>query len=88
MRNGLETRLLPCQCKNLPIQPTNRFGEALKEQVERRLTRVDNDEEEPEKNEDLMDEIMGELKEEKLYFDSETKFMKHQKKLRKQKKKQ
>lgn len=34
-----------------------------------------------------MDEIMGELKEEKLYFDSETKFRKHQKKLRKQNKK-
>lgn len=70
------------------VNPTNRFGEALKEQVERRLTKVDNDEEEPEKNEDLMDEIMDELKGEKLYFDSETKFRKHQKKLRKQKKKE
>lgn len=60
----------------------------MKEQVERRLTKVDNDEEEPEKNEDLMDEIMDELKGEKLYFDSETKFRKHQKKLRKQKKKE
>jgi hypothetical protein len=33
-----------------------------------------------------MDEIMDELKEEKLYFDSDEKFRKHQKKLLKQKK--
>jgi len=33
-----------------------------------------------------MDEIMDELKEGKLYFDSEAKFRKHQKKLSKQKK--
>lgn len=34
-----------------------------------------------------MDEIMDELREEKLYFDSEEKFKKHQKKLKKGKKK-
>ena len=34
-----------------------------------------------------MDEIMGELKEEKLYFDSEEKFRKYQKKIKKSKKK-
>lgn len=34
-----------------------------------------------------MDEIMGELKEEKLYFDSEEKFRKYQKKLKKSEKK-
>lgn len=33
-----------------------------------------------------MDEIMDELKTEKLYFDSEEKFRKHQKKLKKAKK--
>jgi polysaccharide deacetylase 2 family uncharacterized protein YibQ len=40
-----------------------------------------------EKNEDLMDEIMEELKEEKIYFDSDEKFRKHQKKLKKASKK-
>lgn len=51
------------------------------------MTKVDDEDEEPEKNEDLMDEIMGELKEEKLYFDSDEKFRKFQKKqLKKQKK--
>jgi hypothetical protein len=34
-----------------------------------------------------MDEIMDELKEEKLYFDSEEKFRKYQKKLKKSEKK-
>lgn len=48
--------------------------------MERKLTKVDNEDEEPEKNEDLMDEIMDELKEEKLYFDSDEKFRKFQKK--------
>jgi hypothetical protein len=33
-----------------------------------------------------MDEIMVELKEEKLYFDSDEKFRKYQKKIKKQKK--
>lgn len=85
---GLKTRLFLGQCTLLAIQPTNRFGEKLKEQVERKLTKVDNEDEEPEKNEDLMDEIMDELKEEKLYFDSDEKFRKFQKKqLKKQKKK-
>lgn len=41
-----------------------------------------------EKNEDLMDEIMEELKEEKIYYDSETKFKKAQKKALKKKKQQ
>lgn len=87
MRNGCQTRSLPCQCIYDLIQPTNRFGQKLKEQVERRLVRGENEEEEPEKNEELMDEIMDELREEKLYFDSDEKFRKHQKKqLKKQKK--
>lgn len=51
------------------INPTNRFGEKLKEQVERRLEKPD-DQEDVEKNEDLMDEILTELKEENIYFDS------------------
>ena len=52
------------------------------------MTKVDDEDAEPEKNEDLMEEIMGELKEEKLYFDSDEKFRKFQKKqLKKQKKK-
>ena len=51
------------------INPTNRFGEKLKKQVERRLEKPD-DQEDVEKNEDLMDEILTELKEENIYFDS------------------
>jgi hypothetical protein len=35
-----------------------------------------------------MDEIMDELREEKLYFDSDEKFRKYQKKIKKQKKKE
>lgn len=51
------------------VNPTNRFGEKLKEQVEKRLTKAD-DTEELEKNEDLMDDILTELREENIYFDS------------------
>lgn len=35
---------------NFLVSPTNRFGEKLKEQVERRLSRTGEDEEEVEKN--------------------------------------
>lgn len=69
------------------MKPTNQFGEKLKEQVERKLTKVDDDGEEPEKNEELMEEIMDELRGEKMYFDSEAKFRKHEKKSKKTKKK-
>lgn len=72
---------------NFLVNPTSKFGEKLKEQVERRLARSGEEEEEAEKNEELMDEIMDELKEEKLYFDSEEKFRKYQKKLKKSEKK-
>lgn len=40
------------------MKPTNRFGEKLKEQVERKLATAGSEEEELEKNEELMDEIM------------------------------
>lgn len=43
---------------NYLVNPTNKFGEKLREQVERRLTRSANDEEEIEQNEEIMDEIM------------------------------
>lgn len=72
---------------NYLVNPTNKFGEKLREQVERRLTRSANDEDEVEQNEEIMDEIMDELRTEKLYFDSEEKFRKAQKKLSKKSKK-
>ena len=44
------------------------------------------EETEIEKNDEMMEEILDELKEEKLYFDSEVQFKKAQKKLKKKKK--
>ena len=89
MRNGCSTRSLPCQCKFFVIQPTNKFGEKLRDQVERKLVSSGKDEENViEKNEELMDEILDELKEENLYFDSEEKYKKALKKQKKNKKKQ
>lgn len=87
MRNGFTSRQLLGQRIFSPIQPTNKFGEKLREQVERRLTRSANDEDEVEQNEEIMDYIMDELRTEKLYFDSEEKFRKAQKKLSKKSKK-
>lgn len=40
---------------NYLVNPTNKFGEKLREQVERRLTRSANDEDEVEQNEEIMD---------------------------------
>jgi hypothetical protein len=55
MRNGFTSRQLLGQRIFSPIQPTNKFGEKLREQVERRLTRSANDEDEVEQNEEIMD---------------------------------
>lgn len=55
---------------NFLIKPTNKFGEKMREQVENRLTHMVNEDEEIDKNEDVMDEIMEELKTEKMYYDS------------------
>lgn len=73
---------------NFLVRPTNKFGEKMKEQVERRLTNMVDEEEQVQRNEDLMDEIMQELKEEKLYYDSQAKYKKAQKKAMKKKKKE
>ena len=67
------------------VNPTNRFGEKLKEQVEKRLAKTDDDQE-AEKNEELMDDIVTELRDEKLYFDSEVQLKKALKKKKKTKK--
>ena len=45
------------------------------------------EEAEIQKNDEMMEEIMGELREEKLYFDSDADFNKAQKKLKKKAKK-
>ena len=42
----------------------------MREQVENRLTHMVSEDEEIDKNEDVMDEIMEELKTEKMYYDS------------------
>ena len=44
------------------IQPTNRFGDKLKEQVETRMKYL-NEGGEIEQNEEIMDDIMNELRE-------------------------
>lgn len=40
MRNGSQVRSLLGQSNSLLIQPTNKFGEKLKEQVEKKLTNL------------------------------------------------
>ena len=88
MRNGCQTRSLPCQCNIFVIQPTNKFGEKLRDQVERKLISSGKEEENGiEKNEEMMDEILDELREENLYFDSDEKYKKALKKQKKNKKK-
>jgi len=52
------------------VKPTNRFGEKFKEQVEERLTYL-NTGTPTAKNLDVMEEVLAELKNEDLYFDTE-----------------
>merc|ERR1712228_790682 len=63
------------------INPTNRFGLAMKKQVEDRLTALASGEK-TDRNLDVMEEVLQELKEENLYVESTIK----QKKKKKSKK--
>lgn len=55
------------------VKPNNRFGEKLKAQVEDRLKFVKGElQEEQVKNEDVMAEVLKELKAEGVYFDTEN----------------
>lgn len=70
------------------MQPTDVFGEKLREQVERKLESLGHEEtDEPDKNEDIMEEVMNELKNEQLYFDSETDYKQAARQSRKKAKK-
>lgn len=57
------------------IQPTNKFGEKLKDQVENRLKFL-KEGVPTESNDDVMNEVLEELKEEGLYADSKAKLKK------------
>ena len=55
------------------VKPNNRFGEKLKEQVENRMRFVKGElKGEQETNEDVMGEVLKELRAEGVYYDSEA----------------
>lgn len=64
------------------INPTNRFGLAMKQQVDERLNSLANGTK-TEKNQDIIEEVLNELKEENLYVETEVK---KKKKIKKEKK--
>ncbi|CAD8052834.1 unnamed protein product [Paramecium sonneborni] len=68
------------------IQPTEKFGIKLKDQMEQRLKFLTAGGE-LNKNTDIMDEVLTELKGEGLYFESEKQLTKQQKKSKKSKSK-
>lgn len=70
------------------VNPVNRFGEKLKEQVENRLKFVKGDlKEDLDKNEDVMAEVLNELKGEGIYHNSIEQTVKKTKKTKKGKRK-
>merc|ERR1712150_454144 len=54
------------------INPTNKFGEAMRKQVEDRLQSLSSGTQ-TQKNQDVLNEVLDELREENLYVDSEIK---------------
>ena len=64
--------------------PTDRFGERMKKQMEERLKFLESGEEQS-KNEDVMAEVVEELKKENLYREKETEVKKKKKKDKKRK---
>lgn len=70
------------------VNPVNRFGEKLKSQVENRLKFVKGDlQEDLDKNEDVMAEVLNELKSEGVYYNSVEQAAKKSKKAKKGKRK-
>merc|ERR1712150_236789 len=60
------------------INPTNKFGGAMRKQVEDRLQALANGTQ-TQKNQDVLNEVLNELREENLYVDSEIKKKKKKK---------
>lgn len=67
------------------VNPTTRFGEKMKEQVEERLTFLETGEQ-SRKNVDVMKEVLDELKAENLYFETPAELAASKKKKKKSKK--
>jgi len=67
------------------INPTSKFGEAMKQQVEDRLSALASGTK-TQKNQDILNEVLDELKEDNLYVESEVKKTKKDKKAKKEKK--
>jgi len=67
------------------VNPTTRFGERMKEQVEERLNFLETGEQ-SKKNVDVMKEVLDELKAENLYFESNEELAASKKKKKKSKK--
>lgn len=63
---------LASRLDNFLINPTTKFGEKMREQVEQRLKFLA-DGDPQQKNEDVMEEVLNELKAENLYVESEKK---------------
>lgn len=71
---------LAARIDNFAVKPTDRFGLRMKEQVEKRLDFLETGEA-MDKNEDVMEEVVNELLQEKLYVNTEIKKKKKSKKV-------
>jgi len=76
---------IACRLDHFLLNPTDKFGEKMKGQVEERLNFL-NTGKATAKNVDVMEEVINELKKDNLYFDSEKALKKKSKKKKRKKK--